>query len=105
MTGASGGRATSYSCFKWGTGSSPGMTRPWARVRSTPEVLQWGHGEFAVDDVGTLYDALGIAPLQWGHGEFAVDDEPYSRCPRYTTGTLQWGHGEFAVDDPAPTDA
>ncbi len=36
--------------------------------------LQWGHGEFAVDDV--KIDAATAPPikLQWGHGEFAVDD-------------------------------
>jgi len=61
--------------------------------------LQWGHGEFAVDDnsnnpLGNLWNAL----LQWGHGEFAVDDFG-AFLVALPVFMLQWGHGEFAVDD------
>ena len=37
--------------------------------------------------------------LQWGHGEFAVDDPAAPRRCRRPRPDLQWGHGEFAVDD------
>src|SRR5207248_688342 len=89
--------------------------------------LQWGHGEFAVDDPTrpramrsrstdfngatanspwmTMKSARARATeptLQWGHGEFAVDDSLRSSMSCVTF-ALQWGHGEFAVDDAPPS--
>jgi len=44
-------------------------------------MLQWGHGEFAVDDYVPVLVRFSLDTLQWGHGEFAVDDRGQSpRC-------------------------
>jgi hypothetical protein len=60
--------------FNGATANSPWMTstiRTRLRIR-TP--LQWGHSEFAVDDVLPAARAAPRSRLQWGHSEFAVDD-------------------------------
>jgi len=63
-------------------------------------LLQWGHGEFAVDDKSSAPRPVAPQSLQWGHGEFAVDDHDIFSGPKGDMkGSLQWGHGEFAVDD------
>src|SRR5438105_2887311 len=102
---------------------------PW-RTASTPcsvlpsIALQWGHGNFAVENIPVqhrpvrgLRDA-SMGPrqfrrgeqrddcnnprrgkaLQWGHGNFAVENW----TPQYGHGGiswLQWGHGNFAVEN------
>src|SRR5436305_1609725 len=61
--------------------------------------LQWGHGDFAVDDVG----AVGVVSGRSSRFNGATATSPWmtligvSRVS-YTPG-LQWGHGDFAVDD------
>ena len=42
---------------------------------------------------------LTDSDLQWGHGEFAVDDHSDGGTMASSRFFLQWGHGEFAVDD------
>ncbi len=60
--------------------------------------LQWGHGEFAVENV--IYGTHGAKALklQWGHGEFAVEN-PSAPKFKERNAMLQWGHGEFAVEN------
>src|SRR5690348_14946146 len=61
--------------FNGATANSPWMTMASHDIENPTHALQWGHGEFAVDDNSTA--ALPKQPskyLQWGHGEFAVDD-------------------------------
>src|SRR5258706_560402 len=43
-------------------------------------------------------DAANEAALQWGHGEFAVENGKPRTGGDKTFG-LQWGHGEFAVEN------
>jgi len=51
-----------------------------------------------VDDLTTNKGLYALYELQWGHGEFAVDDgKEWPEGTPYKV--LQWGHGEFAVDD------
>src|SRR2546428_71162 len=100
------------------------MTLRAMRHVATEKKLQWGHGEFAVDDETRFFrpyrkhrrfnGATANSPwmtreakgkpftkgeLQWGHGEFAVDDRLPLGRRRPRVGWFQWGHGEFAVDD------
>ncbi len=61
--------------FNGATANSPWMTAALDAYRDAQDVLQWGHGEFAVDDLDQYHIALRHRELlQWGHGEFAVDD-------------------------------
>jgi len=62
------------SSFNGATANSPWMTSLAKAVAAPLTVLQWGHGEFAVDDRSTMFVVPGGQWLQWGHGEFAVDD-------------------------------
>ncbi len=86
-------------------------------------MLQWGHGEFAVENERRTRKTVLAHLLQWGHGEFAVEnaaDEPAKgtvamsfngatanspwRTPASCKSSrprrgLQWGHGEFAVEN------
>ncbi len=91
------------------------------RVRAR---LQWGHGEFAVENPvndrrrQTTTDAsMGprrirrgeqaargsgdrdAGALQWGHGEFAVENGSFATLSSSRRTVLQWGHGEFAVEN------
>ncbi len=63
--------------------------------------LQWGHGEFAVENpAGTIQRREPDDPLQWGHGEFAVENGEADESGEIERGgLLQWGHGEFAVEN------
>ncbi len=61
--------------------------------------LQWGHGEFAVENVVSVLSRLSKLELQWGHGEFAVENRIWPRGVGGAQSPLQWGHGEFAVEN------
>ncbi len=37
--------------------------------------------------------------LQWGHGEFAVENLCMAVRSGWKAVRLQWGHGEFAVEN------
>src|SRR4051812_954689 len=51
MTGhLPGGPDRSSACFNGATANSPWMTRQRHPMRCVGYTLQWGHGEFAVDD-------------------------------------------------------
>jgi len=63
-------------------------------------MLQWGHGDEAVEEVKSLY------PPDSDYNGFngATAMKPWKRQPsaRYTTtnwNTLQWGHGDEAVEE------
>ena len=62
-------------------------------------VLQWGHGDEAVEEAAVRQDDAGQDVLQWGHGDEAVEeaDQPFGtgRAER----KLQWGHGDEAVEE------
>src|SRR5262249_47847562 len=87
------------------------------------QVLQWGHGSVAVENVAWTRFAPGSIVLQWGHGSVAVENGTFpgspsrpktdfngatARSPWRTTrpssssptaGPLQWGHGSVAVEN------
>src|SRR5947199_263329 len=121
-----GGRRPPVRCravgwgFNGATANSPWRTTSRLTPLGPPRRLQWGHGEFAVEEGryrprrqpgspvvsmgprrirrgGPLACSITAAVavlLQWGHGEFAVEDGESSRSFRYGY-LLQWGHGEF----------
>src|SRR5258708_7572831 len=87
-------------------------------------MLQWGHGESAVENTGVKYGdacllnaSMGprrirrgklaarerapddVVALQWGHGESAVENRCHCRACRAARMGLQWGHGESAVEN------
>ncbi len=66
---------------------------------SNSTALQWGHGEFAVENwIGSIQHGRPRR-LQWGHGEFAVENLPAPSREWSGQESLQWGHGEFAVEN------
>ncbi len=85
--------------FNGATANSPWRTCTLTVTTNQVTVLQWGHGEFAVEN-----EWVARAPwkangeLQWGHGEFAVENAKPQGSLAYC-GKLQWGHGEFAVEN------
>jgi len=85
-------------------------------------VLQWGHGDEAVEEAELASHAPGRKRLQWGHGDEAVEEQrpssspaespcfngatamkPWKRQPVFLTAgdfsLLQWGHGDEAVEE------
>src|SRR2546422_901140 len=46
--------------------NSPWMTKPKARRWALTTALQWGHGEFAVDDAGVLAKLKGLFKASMG---------------------------------------
>jgi len=54
--------------------------KPW---KSTPQhcgahddcLLQWGHGDEAVEELESEESKLGTNWLQWGHGDEAVEED------------------------------
>jgi len=85
--------------------------------------LQWGHGDGAVEEMGTDIVYRHLWMLQWGHGDGAVEEEDTPQVPggtvaasmgprRWSRGRggvcrhrfpshkwLQWGHGDGAVEE------
>jgi len=62
-------------------------------------MLQWGHGDEAVEELKHTKPLKWTERLlQWGHGDEAVeetaDDVEFVR-----NGELQWGHGDEAVEE------
>src|SRR5947209_7257343 len=65
----------SQTAFNGATANSPWRTRKQACSSSrAPASLQWGHGEFAVENIQSVVVTKPIFHLQWGHGEFAVEN-------------------------------
>ena len=103
--------------------------KPWKRRRHAKRtwasrMLQWGHGDEAVEEFWIadcrlrieirFNGATAMKPwkrsggvrvtwptprqLQWGHGDEAVEElGPSARAPRNRR--LQWGHGDEAVEE------
>ena len=61
-------------------------------------MLQWGHGDEAVEEAGDRFAPPLVAWLQWGHGDEAVE-EALVRDPKAKVSLLQWGHGDEAVEE------
>ena len=61
-------------------------------------MLQWGHGDEAVEEWQQLRHRSNSFWLQWGHGDEAVEELKkllaYAKKLR-----LQWGHGDEAVEE------
>ncbi len=102
------GEQSSCECRSRGRGSFNGATAnsPWRTTVKVEtlfgeEQLQWGHGEFAVENATLEEMKLEEIELQWGHGEFAVENGVHSRAAPRLDAVLQWGHGEFAVENGA----
>ncbi len=75
-------------CFNGATANSPWRTPlPTRPPRTAPRRLQWGHGEFAVENVVSVMPSpVAMAALQWGHGEFAVENRTGSAGGRGISG-------------------
>ncbi len=102
--------------------------KPWKSFASSgtlrlPSLLQWGHGDEAVEEMETpdtttsedgFNGATAMKPwksgvtnawssprttLQWGHGDEAVEESRYSMISPLTIMALQWGHGDEAVEE------
>ena len=61
-------------------------------------LLQWGHGDEAVEEVTNSKVLLTTTLLQWGHGDEAVEEMATQRSFE-TPVQLQWGHGDEAVEE------
>ncbi len=89
--------------FNGATANSPWRTTVAACVAEyRRKLLQWGHGEFAVENeraletLKALADGASMGPRRIRRGE-------RGRCARDDPGAvLQWGHGEFAVENDLP---
>src|SRR5260370_1284801 len=75
------------------------MTSTDGSIRLWKYKLQWGHGEFAVDD-RRRPGGQGAQPPRFNG---ATASSPWMTPDAGVISTvdlqLQWGHGEFAVDD------
>ncbi len=110
--------------FNGATANSPWRTSTQTTHTDSTVCLQWGHGEFAVENGShsappTTWKLPSMGPrrirrgehsqtdtycgknknLQWGHGEFAVENATRPPRPGLDLENLQWGHGEFAVEN------
>src|SRR5208282_3554309 len=77
--------------------------KPWKRwtlatVGGTRRLLQWGHGDEAVEESAPRGKPWPPLALQWGHGDEAVE-EPTTLAKCEPTQKLQWGHGDEAVEE------
>ncbi len=88
--------------FNGATANSPWRTDRSILLQRNRDLLQWGHGEFAVENGRRAAPSTGAIWLQWGHGEFAVENGGAASVAPTTPEELQWGHGEFAVENMAP---
>ena len=61
-------------------------------------LLQWGHGDEAVEELGIVYKPVRGIVLQWGHGDEAVEESGVS-SRSWSSSRLQWGHGDEAVEE------
>ena len=61
-------------------------------------VLQWGHGDEAVEEATATPALHGPEELQWGHGDEAVEEFEEGPGP-VASDWLQWGHGDEAVEE------
>ena len=62
-------------------------------------MLQWGHGDEAVEETNSVAFAASATTLQWGHGDEAVEESLRQRGEGLTPQELQWGHGDEAVEE------
>ena len=62
-------------------------------------MLQWGHGDEAVEEVITALIVTPAGTLQWGHGDEAVEEAWRRPAKRRSMFSLQWGHGDEAVEE------
>ena len=78
--------------------------KPWKVRTSCPAsatkvLLQWGHGDEAVEEPerysGTAQD---LRSFQWGHGDEAVE-ELVNIGSGYRNSGFEWGHGDEAVEE------
>jgi len=62
-------------------------------------LLQFGHGDEAVEDGRVFEDLARGNVLQFGHGDEAVEDLLQHGVQRNVVCSLQFGHGDEAVED------
>jgi len=63
--------------------------KPWKSYRKSPHdqydlMLQWGHGDEAVEEVLNVFDTMAVCVLQWGHGDEAVEEARTSLASHQT---------------------
>jgi len=61
-------------------------------------MLQWGHGDEAVEEDLKRERSSQVTVLQWGHGDEAVEESTI-RSIQFRWEQLQWGHGDEAVEE------
>jgi len=70
------------SCFNGATAMEPWKSHALASFGRQHVVLQWGHGDGAVEELAKGARAKDKALLQWGHGDGAVEEPLTSGCAR-----------------------
>ena len=73
--------ATVAACgFNGATAMKPWKRRSMARQHGRPVLLQWGHGDEAVEEYASCGATARLAcRLQWGHGDEAVEESGSAR--------------------------
>ena len=69
------GMARTAWCFNGATAMKPWKSN--ARDRQTDgaiSMLQWGHGDEAVEERRLRRPSVRVSQLQWGHGDEAVEE-------------------------------
>src|SRR5581483_1215570 len=98
-TGPGRGACPSPPRFNGATANSPWRTLQINLRHTAEEALQWGHGEFAVENPGSGRPPPPAARRFNG----ATANSPWRTPGRVDLLTesfqLQWGHGEFAVEN------
>jgi len=84
--------------LQWGHGDGAVEEKAKADVMDSIGMLQWGHGDGAVEELGCMASIpmkpkASMGPRRWSRGRVLAS---YS-SPNYTM--LQWGHGDGAVEE------
>ena len=64
----------SMRCFNGATAMKPWKSASLEPALHRPLLLQWGHGDEAVEEHLRRYTGFNSAWLQWGHGDEAVEE-------------------------------
>ncbi len=87
---------------RWSRGRAP----PAGAAASSVIVLQWGHGDGAVEEVDDLVFTTADAWLQWGHGDGAVEERrPVTATTSSSTASMgprRWSRGRGPLRCPCP---
>ncbi len=94
-----GGKAAPGDCFNGATANSPWRAGSEAPVLRGVSGFNGATANLPWRATSLTCRWMAAAGLQWGHGEFAVENVGARRSSRRAGERLQWGHGEFAVEN------